>query len=383
MPPRKRNINPPRRYEGQTGTPKKKNKKTRHGDVPHSADTPVVAHETQTTSNETNSGSTFTGCGDPPPIQAANQSSISPQIGVGESINNDPLPFVTFNDLDIFITQENKLKIWNGEFVDLTTLLKQNFVATCPGNLSGPLTMQNNNLYVQTAQKKIKQITSIEMWTDAFINFIIVYIQKHSEKMSDILRYLTIIRETATSNPLQKWLSYDEQFRLRMSKDPTKSWANIDGHLWLMCALTGNMVTKEQKSMSCYDFNFKGFCIKTNCFYTHTCIRCNMGHPILTCGQMNTMYPNFQDTQIRNYMYGPSNYANMTPLPTNGQENWQQPVVQVPSQRFAFQQRTPRPQWQNQRPQLQGQQWRNPRFVKQAQQHNFRPRSQGWFMGTR
>ena len=82
-------------------------------------------------------------------------------------------------------------------------------------------------------------------------------------------------------------------------------------------------------------------------------------------------------------MYGPSNYANMTPLPTNGQENWQQPVVQVPSQRFAFQQRTPRPQWQNQRPQLQGQQWRNPRFVKQAQQHNFRPRSQGWFMGTR
>ena len=35
--------------------------------------------------------------------------------------------------------------------------------------------------------------------------------------------------------------------------------------------------------------------------------------------------------------------------------------------------RTPRPQWQNQRPQLQAQQWRNPRPVKQAQQHMFVP----------
>ena len=55
------------------------------------------------------------------------------------------------------------------------------------------------------------------------------------------------------------------------------------------------------------------------------------------------------------------------------QQKWQQPVVQVPSQRFAFQPRTPRPQWQNQRPQLQAQQWRNPRSVKQAQQHIFVP----------
>ena len=96
-------------------------------------DTPVVAHVTQTsgsaptttnattTSKDTNSGSAFTGCGAPFPMQAVNQSSIYPQIGVGESINSDPLTFVTFNDLDIFITQENKLKIWNGEFVDMTT----------------------------------------------------------------------------------------------------------------------------------------------------------------------------------------------------------------------------------------------------------------------
>ena len=92
----------PRRNEGQTETPRRNTKKTRDGDVPQSADTPVVAHATQNSGKctyhdhcnhhfERNKRIAFTGCGVLLPLQAANQSSIDPHIGVGESINNDIL----------------------------------------------------------------------------------------------------------------------------------------------------------------------------------------------------------------------------------------------------------------------------------------------------
>ena len=41
-------------------------------------------------------------------------------------------------------------------------------------------------------------------------------------------------------NPLQKWLEYNTQLRLRMSKDPSKNWAIIDGHLLLSGGLFGD-----------------------------------------------------------------------------------------------------------------------------------------------
>ena len=44
----------------------------------------------------------------------------------GES---DPLRIVTYNDYDIFISDVTKSKIWNGQYIKLALLLKQNFSA--------------------------------------------------------------------------------------------------------------------------------------------------------------------------------------------------------------------------------------------------------------
>ena len=137
-----------------------------------------------------------------------------------------PIPFhfllimiMTFLSLEV-----TRNKIWNGEYVELALLLKQNFSST--QSVSGTLAIIDNQLSIKPATSKIKQpINSIEMWSDAFINFILVYIQKHIAKASDLLRYMAVIRGAAVNNPISKWLVYDMQFRLRTSKDPNRSWS--------------------------------------------------------------------------------------------------------------------------------------------------------------
>jgi hypothetical protein len=36
----------------------------------------------------------------------------------------------------------------------------------------------------------------------------------------------------AKENSVDKWYTYDQQFRLRVSKDDTKKWSSIDVFLW-------------------------------------------------------------------------------------------------------------------------------------------------------
>jgi hypothetical protein len=56
-------------------------------------------------------------------------------------------------------------------------------------------------------------------------------IERHPEKASE-----SIIRGAVKENSVDKWYTYDQQFRLRVSKDDTKKWSSIDGFLWLRSA---------------------------------------------------------------------------------------------------------------------------------------------------
>ena len=64
---------------------------------------------------------------------------------------------------------------------------------------------------------------------------------------------MTIIRGAAANNPIQKWATYDSQFRFRMAKDPNRSWANIDVHLWLSCGLSGDLSATAISTAPCYE----------------------------------------------------------------------------------------------------------------------------------
>ena len=112
---------------------------------------------------------------------------------------------------------------------------------------------------------------------------------------------MAVIRGAAVNNPISKWLVYDMQFRLRTSKDPNRSWSQIDGHLWLSCGLSGDLPATCQGNAPCYEYNFKGSCTRMLCNYTHVCIRCKVPHPASSCNLFNqrSIQPRFNYGQNR------------------------------------------------------------------------------------
>jgi hypothetical protein len=85
-----------------------------------------------------------------------------------------------------------------------------------------------------------------------------------------------------------------------------RSWATIDGQLWLQFVATGgHSVAQSTPRMSyivnrpCYDYNFKSYCTRINCIYNHTCIRCGKFHPSVYCPQSFNTFRNSGGYTVR------------------------------------------------------------------------------------
>ncbi|VDI18893.1 Hypothetical predicted protein [Mytilus galloprovincialis] len=76
----------------------------------------------------------------------------------------------------------------------------------------------------------------------------VVLIERYPGKASELFSYMSIIRGAAADHPVEKWYSYDQQFRLRVSRDHTEKWSSIDGFLWLRI-LTNNTQKQQQANV--------------------------------------------------------------------------------------------------------------------------------------
>ena len=84
---------------------------------------------------------------------------------------------------------------------------------------------------------------------------------------------------------LQDKYIYDQQFRLRVSRDHTKNWAEIDGQLWLRFIATKPQMLTSPNRKICVDYNSKGAYYRRNCIYMHNCIKCRQLHSALNCNR--------------------------------------------------------------------------------------------------
>lgn len=209
---------------------------------------------------------------------------------------HDPLLVINSSEIDIFVSDQIKEKIWNSKFVDLAQLLKSNVQNPSDNHLH--LAFSNDKLVFQ-AQPKGKRIDNIDNWTEAFITFALIYIQRHQTRASELFKYMAIVRGAAQLNPFGNCYQYDIQFRLRMSNDPSRSWSNIDGHLWITCSLFGTSSSTQQPRPLgiCYDFNYKGGCFKSFCKYAHTCMICKAAHPVGSCYKSNSQTETMRSNQ--------------------------------------------------------------------------------------
>ena len=123
------------------------------------------------------------------------------------------------------------------------------------------------------------------------MNYIKILLKRFPPLANDLISYMSI-RNAVPDVPFEKMYKCDQQFRLRRARDHRRSWATIDGQLWLQFVATGgHSVTQNTPRMSytvnrpCYDYNFKSYCTRINCIYNHTCIRCGKFHPSVYCQQ--------------------------------------------------------------------------------------------------
>ena len=61
---------------------------------------------------------------------------------------------------------------------------------------------------------KVKQIDSIEIWTDAFINYDKVIIDRYPLLTGHLLSCMSIIKGAVVDVPFYRVYQYDQQFRL-------------------------------------------------------------------------------------------------------------------------------------------------------------------------
>lgn len=146
------------------------------------------------------------------------------------------------------------------------------------------LAFDNGEKVIKLKHKKAK-ITNVETWTNAFLIFNYqCFHGQFPDKTQQLLRYINIVRTEASRSSSSSCLDYDIQFRLKLSRNPLLPWETVDA-LWLLYVVQSpqTQANPTQKSLKCFDYNYKGTCLRPYCSYQHSCIKCSNPHPVQSC----------------------------------------------------------------------------------------------------
>ena len=127
-----------------------------------------------------------------------------------------------FDSVSAHIPLKIKEKVWAGEYIDMSLMLKSGKDLVYDSQLNGELAVKGGQLTV--LQQKHNQIKNIHTWTSAFINFMSIMLEKWPDKAQVYLKYMHVVRLAASRVSNLGWVSYDEQFRLRKARVPQSSW---------------------------------------------------------------------------------------------------------------------------------------------------------------
>ena len=137
--------------------------------------------------------------------------------------------------LGIYVPQAMKEKIWEGAYIDLSSLYTDTASTVLARADSNYVTVviEGDQLVLRKASAASKKVDTFEKWQSAFHTYMAIYLTKHPTRAAELLKYMDIIRLATTLYPGLGWKRYDEQFRIKQTSDPTRSWGNLDMELWL------------------------------------------------------------------------------------------------------------------------------------------------------
>ena len=245
-------------------------------------------------------------------------------VSVGEAVDRArPTPTLSVGVTDTLgfqVPLSVKEKIWAGAYVDLATLVNDTASGRVqqPENQSLILASDGDQVVLRPANPGRKRIESFGLWQSTFHTFMTIYLQQHTQRYAELLKYCEIVRTASIQFGGMGWKMYDQQFRLKQERTPSRSWAEIDMELWVTVASgptfrTPNLPAqppttpiRRAKFGHCFAFNDRKGCHFVGCRYTHACNSCTRpGHGAFQCtvgrsaSQANARSANFQPRRLQ------------------------------------------------------------------------------------
>ena len=218
------------------------------------------------------------------------------------------------DDLSAHVPHQLKEKIWSHKYFNIALLLKG--TAELNEIFSGGLLHVSPEGKIEARPKQSKEvIPNIERWTDAFLIFASIYSIRYPDKVQEMFKYMSIVRDAASKFPPSCWRSYDEQFRMRQAITVT-NWGQINSDLWLRImpsAAYKNPFSQTNlssaSSNTCRFFN-KGACTFYQCNFRHACDLCGSTyHGMVNCNvgkSQGLPFRGFRTRANRGFRRGPT-----------------------------------------------------------------------------
>ena len=185
-------------------------------------------------------------------------------------------------------------KIQRGEYVDFGKLIpRDRMVSEEDGRLE--MMIKNGRTYWAPVNNGVN-INSFGKWEQAFRVFSNVYCKTSPERAAELIEYNHVIHTIANHYVWDNVYLYDKDFRLHMSRNPSRNWSLILQQSWalrLRDRLSSNQFgnfnnnggnNRSKNNEPCRRFN-RGHCnFGSNCRYEHRCTYCGkFGHGAVNC----------------------------------------------------------------------------------------------------
>ena len=186
-------------------------------------------------------------------------------------------------------------KAYSGKFVDMNKIYpKQNdFKSSQDTRLE--IINKDGRTYFVPAGDNTKRVYNFHTWQKAFRVYATLYSKANPLRAAEILQYMDVIGNAASSFVWENVAAYDYVHRQLMDEKPKRTWGKIYQQGWSMCMkehlpfkASGNIrkgktPSKNDKDPYCWRFN-KNNCRRVHCRYEHRCSYCGAtGHGAYNC----------------------------------------------------------------------------------------------------
>ena len=141
-------------------------------------------------------------------------------------------------------------------------------------------------------ESKFQTPISIGQWTDAFLVFSAIYLEKYAPHL---LKYCHMVRELQRLYGDTAFRSYDERFR-KLRESRNVPWQKPKAELTLKAATTPKQFSPKPQPQPfrvqyCFTFNRGERCKRNPCRFKHICSQCRGNHPKSKCSTLPKKNP--------------------------------------------------------------------------------------------